>query len=72
MPPVNVVSTANHQLQRWMLSMVAFHPIVHRQKSIERSVPVPRSVICSISRSAPTRLAARIVAPCMANRSVLP
>ena len=62
MPPVKVVSTANHHAQRWIDSIVALKPIVQRQKSIERSAAVPRSVICSISRSPPTRATARIVA----------
>ena len=42
------------------------------KQRFERSAAVPRSVICSISRSAPNRLAARIVAACMANSSVEP
>ena len=72
MPPVNVVSTANHQAQRWIDSIVALKPIVHRQNNIERSAAVPRSVICSISRSPPIRDTARMVAPCMAKSTALP
>jgi hypothetical protein len=71
-PPVTVVSTANHQAQRWIDSIVALKPIVQRQNSAARSEAVPRSVIWSISRSPPKRLTARIVAPCIANSSVEP
>ena len=31
MPPVNGTSTANHHAQRWIDSIVALKPIVHRQ-----------------------------------------
>ena len=72
MPPVNGVSTANHQAQRWMDSIVALNPIVQRQNSAARSEAVPRSVICSISRSPPNRLTARMVAPCIAKSSAEP
>ena len=54
------------------LYLVALNPIVQRQKSAARSEAVPRSTICSISRSPPKRLTARIVAPCIANSSVAP
>ena len=43
-------STANHQAQRWIDSIVALKPIVQRQNSAARSEAVPRSTICSISR----------------------
>ena len=49
----SVVSTANHQAQRWIDSMVALKPMVQRQNRAARSVAVPRSTICSISRSPP-------------------
>ena len=55
-----------------MDSIVALNPIVQRQNSMERSAAVPRSVICSISRSPPRRATARIVAPCMAKSTALP
>ena len=60
MPPVSGHSTANHQAQRWIDSAVALKPIVQRQNSAPRSKAVPRSTICSISRSPPKRLIARI------------
>ena len=46
-------STANHQAQRWIDSIVALKPIVQRQNSAARSAAVPRSRICSTSRSPP-------------------
>ena len=61
MPPHSGVSTANHQAQRWMPSIVALNPMVQRQNSAARSVAVPRSMICSSSRSPPKRLTARMV-----------
>ena len=72
MPPVSGHSTANHQAQRWIDSMVALKPMVQRQNSAARSEAVPRSTICSSSRSPPKRLTARMVAPCIANSSVEP
>ena len=52
--------------------MVALKPMHQRQKSIERSAAVPRSVICSISRSPPMRATARMVAPCIAKSTAEP
>ena len=72
MPPVNGTSTANHHAQRWIDSIVALKPIVQRQNSAARSAAVPRSSICSTSRSPPNRPTARIVAPCIANSSADP
>ena len=72
MPPTSGHSTANHQPQRWIDSIVALKPMVQRQNSAARSLAVPRSTICSISRSPPKRLTARMVAPCIANNSVAP
>ena len=72
MPPVIGQSTANHQAQRWIHSAEAQKPIVQRQNSAPRSNAVPRSRICSISRSPPNRVVASTVAPCMANSSVAP
>jgi hypothetical protein len=72
MPPTSGHSTANHHAQRWIDSTVALNPMVQRQKSAARSAPVPRSTICSSSRSTPMRLQARIVAACIANSSAEP
>ena len=72
MPPVSGHSTANHQPQRCSDSKVALKPMVQRQNSAARSAAVPRSVICSTSRSPPKRLTARMVAPCIANNTAEP
>jgi hypothetical protein len=53
MPPQSGHSTANHQAQRWIDSIVALKPMVQRQNSAARSLAVPRSTIWSISRSPP-------------------
>ncbi len=71
-PPVSGHSTANHQAQRWIDSAEAQNPIVQRQNSAPRSNAVPRSRICSTSRSAPNRVVASTVAACIANSSVAP
>ena len=47
---------------RWIDSAVALKPMVHRQNNAPRSKAVPRSVICSNSRSPPKRLIASTVA----------
>ena len=72
MPPVRGRAPRNHHAQRWIDSAVALKPIVQRQNSAPRSNAVPRSTICSTSRSPPNRLIARTVAPCIANSSVDP
>jgi hypothetical protein len=58
MPPVIGVRTANHHAQRWMPSIVALKPMVQRQNRAARSDAVPRSTICSSSRSPPKRVTA--------------
>ena len=72
MPPVNGHSTANHQAQRCTDSNVALKPMVQRQNSAALSEAVPRSVICSTSRSPPYRVTDMIVPACMANSNVEP
>jgi hypothetical protein len=42
MPPVIVVSAANHHAQRWIDSKVALKPMHQRQNSAPRSAAVPR------------------------------
>ena len=75
MPPVIGVSAANRQARRWIPFIMALKPMVQRQKRAARSGAVPAvgdPLQLPVAAKPRDRETARIVAPCIANKSAEP